>query len=68
MYVDREGFGFGHEISAIEGARNEMYTKKILTHTTTDPVKTHVNTLRHFGGIFRPIRVTNSCWRLGTIF
>ena len=43
MGVDREGFG--HEISAIEGARNEACTKQILACTITDPVKARVNAL-----------------------
>ena len=46
--VDRGGFG--HEISAIEEARNETFTKQILTCTITDPVKTRVDALRDFGG------------------
>ena len=51
--------GFGHEISAIERTRNETYTKQILTNTTTDPVKAHINTLRHFWGDGR-VRQANS--------
>ena len=57
MGVDREGFG--HEISAIEGARNEAYTKQILAYTITDPVKAHINALRHFWGDGR-VRQANS--------
>ena len=57
MRVYREGFG--HEISAIEGARNETHTKQILTDTTTDPVEAHINTLRHFWGDGR-VRQANS--------
>ena len=57
MRVDRGGFG--HKTSAIEGARNETYTKQILADTVTDPVKAHINTLRHFWGDGR-VREANS--------
>ena len=41
MRVNREAFGL--VISEISRAGNE-------TDTTADPVKTHINRLRHFGG------------------
>jgi hypothetical protein len=52
-----DGGGFGHEISAIEGARNETYTRQILTGTITDPVKAHISTLRRFWGDGRGRRI-----------
>ena len=52
MRVDREGFG--HEISAIEGARNEAYTKQILAYTVTDPVYDNTPLAHHKSG---PIRL-----------
>ena len=57
--VDREGFG--HKVSAIKGARNETDTKFFLTGTITitDPIKAHINALRHFWGDGR-VREANS--------
>ena len=48
MRVDREALGL--VISKIFSTGYEMDTEQVLTDTTTDPVKTHVNRLRHFGG------------------
>ena len=48
MRVNREAFGL--VISKISRTGDETNTELVLTDTTTDPVKTHVNRLRHFGG------------------
>ena len=47
MRVNREAFGL--VISEIARAGNETDTELVLTDTTADPVKTHINRLRHFG-------------------
>ena len=56
MRVNREAFGL--VISEIARAGNETDTKLVLTDTTTDPVKTHINRLRHFG----PPKHTHRPW------
>ena len=48
MRVNREAFGL--VISEISRAGDETDTELVLTDTTPDPVKTHINRLRHFGG------------------
>ena len=48
MRGNREAFGL--VISEIARAGNETDTELVLTDTTADPVKTHINRLRHFGG------------------
>ena len=48
MRVNREALGL--VISKIFSAGCEKDTEQVLTDTTTDPVKTHINRLRHFGG------------------
>jgi hypothetical protein len=48
MRVNREAFGL--VISKIPRTGDEKNTELVLTDTTTDPVKTHVNRFKHFGG------------------
>ena len=48
MRVNREAFGLA--ISKIPRTGDETNTELVLMDTTTDPVKTHINRLRHFGG------------------
>ena len=48
MRMNREAFGL--VISEISRTGDVTDTELVLTDTTPDPVKTHVNRLRHFGG------------------